>query len=46
MKFVSLLGATGSIGRSAISILKSFPEEFRLFALSGWNNVKRVAKLY
>ncbi len=44
MKFVSLLGATGSIGRSAISILKSFPEEFRLFALSGWNNVERVAE--
>ncbi len=44
MRFVSLLGATGSIGRSTISVLREFPREFRLFALSGWENVEVLSR--
>lgn len=38
MKVLSLLGATGSIGASTLSVTSSFPNEFRVAGMSGgWN---------
>lgn len=35
MQVLSVLGATGSIGRSTLDVLARHPEKFRVFALSG-----------
>lgn len=38
MKVLSLLGATGSIGASTLSVTSSFPNDFRVAGMSGgWN---------
>ncbi len=41
MKNVVVLGCTGSIGRSAISILKNYPDDFRVILLA--NNTQEEA---
>ena len=38
MKVISILGSTGSIGRSTLSVVNLHPEKFKIFALSGFNN--------
>ena len=38
MKVISILGSTGSIGRSTLSVVVLHPEKFKIFALSGFNN--------
>ena len=38
MKLISILGSTGSIGRSTLSVVCLHPEKFKIFALSGFNN--------
>jgi 1-deoxy-D-xylulose-5-phosphate reductoisomerase len=38
MKGVAVLGATGSIGRSALAVLEQHPEEFRAVALTAHRN--------
>ena len=38
MKVISILGSTGSIGRSTLSVIDLHPEKFKIFALSGFNN--------
>ncbi len=38
-KSVSVLGATGSIGRSTIDLIKQAPERYRVVALASKNNV-------
>jgi len=38
MKLISILGSTGSIGRSTLSVVGLHPEKFKIFALSGFNN--------
>ena len=38
MKIISILGSTGSIGRSTLSVVDLHPERFKIFALSGFNN--------
>ena len=38
MKIISILGSTGSIGRSTLSVVDLHPEKFKIFALSGFNN--------
>lgn len=40
---VSILGATGSIGRSTIDLIKSSPEEFDVISLTSNTNVKNLA---
>ena len=40
MKIISILGSTGSIGRSTLSVINLHPERFKVFALSGFNNIK------
>jgi 1-deoxy-D-xylulose-5-phosphate reductoisomerase len=39
MKRLAILGSTGSIGRSALSIVESFPERFQVATLAAGNNV-------
>ena len=38
MKVISILGSTGSVGRSTLSVVDLHPEKFKIFALSGFNN--------
>jgi 1-deoxy-D-xylulose-5-phosphate reductoisomerase len=42
MKTIAILGSTGSIGRSTLSIVESFPERFRLCAIAAGNNIERI----
>src|ERR1700677_3393224 len=39
MKRVAILGSTGSIGRSTLSIVESFPERFSVVSMAAGNNV-------
>ena len=39
MKIISILGSTGSIGKSTLSVIKLHPDRFKVFALGGFNNV-------
>ena len=38
MKVISILGSTGSIGRSTLAVVNMHPDRFKIFALSGFNN--------
>jgi len=38
MKIISILGSTGSIGRSTLAVVELHPDRFKIFALSGFNN--------
>lgn len=39
MKRIALLGATGSIGSSTLSVVESFPDRFRIVAMAAGRNV-------
>jgi len=39
MKRISILGSTGSIGRSTLSVVESYPERFQVIALAAGRNV-------
>ena len=39
MKLISILGSTGSIGKSSLSVINLHPDRFKIFALGGFNNV-------
>ena len=40
MKRIAILGSTGSIGRSTLSIVESFPERFSVVSMAAGNNVE------
>lgn len=42
MKKISILGSTGSIGTQALSIVRSFSQEFRVEALSAYSDVESM----
>ncbi len=44
MKRLTILGSTGSIGRSALNIVKELPERFSVKALAAGSNVELLAK--
>ncbi len=44
MKNISLLGSTGSIGQSTLSVVEKFPDQFRIVALAAGNNVDLLEK--
>lgn len=44
MKKITLLGSTGSIGTQAIEILKDYPNDFQIVALSGNSNIDLLLK--
>ncbi len=39
MRRIAILGSTGSIGRSTLSVAESYPERFQVVALAGGRNV-------
>ncbi|HVO81382.1 MAG TPA: 1-deoxy-D-xylulose-5-phosphate reductoisomerase [Terriglobales bacterium] len=39
MRRIAILGSTGSIGRSTLSVVESFPDRFHIIALSAGRNV-------
>jgi 1-deoxy-D-xylulose-5-phosphate reductoisomerase len=45
MKNIYLLGATGSIGTQTIEIIEKYPEEFKLKAISGYNNLDTIKEI-
>lgn len=38
-KNISILGSTGSIGRNALEVIASFPDNFRVLGLSAYKNI-------
>ncbi|MBI5141163.1 MAG: 1-deoxy-D-xylulose-5-phosphate reductoisomerase [Nitrospirae bacterium] len=44
MKTISILGSTGSIGRSAVEIVLANPEKFRVAALAAGNNIDELER--
>ncbi|UCH45719.1 MAG: 1-deoxy-D-xylulose-5-phosphate reductoisomerase [Nitrospiraceae bacterium] len=40
MKYISILGSTGSIGRSTLDVVSQHPELFRVAALAAGSNIK------
>ncbi|OUW02589.1 MAG: hypothetical protein CBD16_04085, partial [Betaproteobacteria bacterium TMED156] len=45
MKKITILGATGSIGRSTVDIVRQHPEKFRIIGLSTNTNIEELQKL-
>ena len=43
MRRVSIFGATGSIGQNTIDLIRRAPEDFDVVALTGAQNIKRLA---
>ncbi|MBU2541558.1 MAG: 1-deoxy-D-xylulose-5-phosphate reductoisomerase [Candidatus Omnitrophica bacterium] len=43
MKRIVILGSTGSIGRSTLEVIKSFPRDFSVVGLSAGSNVELLA---
>jgi len=39
MRRIAILGSTGSIGRSTLSVVESYPERFQVVALAAGYNV-------
>jgi len=44
MRSLSVLGSTGSIGRSALDVVESAPDRFRVVALAAGRSVERLAE--
>ena len=44
MKVISILGSTGSIGRSTLSVVELHPDKFSIFGLSCFNNTDLLLK--
>lgn len=44
MRRVSIFGATGSIGQSAIDLIRRAPEKYQVVALTGGRNIAQLAK--
>ncbi|MAS00463.1 MAG: 1-deoxy-D-xylulose-5-phosphate reductoisomerase [Nitrosomonadales bacterium] len=44
MEIISILGSTGSIGCSALDVIKLHPDKFKVFALSGHKNTSLLFK--
>ena len=42
---IAVLGATGSIGRSALEVISRYQERYRVFALTAGSNVEKLAQL-
>ena len=40
MKRIAILGSTGSIGRSTLSVVESYPDRFQIATLAAGNNVE------
>lgn len=45
MKYISIIGATGSVGSQLLSVLSAQKEHFKIRALSGYRNAEALQKL-
>ncbi|WP_445488199.1 1-deoxy-D-xylulose-5-phosphate reductoisomerase [Niallia sp. 03133] len=45
MKYISLLGATGSVGMQTLDVIKNNPESFQLVAFSAGKNIELTKKI-
>ena len=43
MKKIVILGSTGSIGKSTLSVIQNNPSDYQIFALVGGKNVELMA---
>ncbi|WP_461516471.1 1-deoxy-D-xylulose-5-phosphate reductoisomerase [Porticoccus sp.] len=44
MQYLTVLGATGSIGESTLDVVARHPDRFRIFALSGYSQLDKLAR--
>ncbi len=44
MKYLSLLGSTGSIGVNVLAVVRQFPERYKVVAMAAGSNVQRLAE--
>ncbi|MGH9428173.1 MAG: 1-deoxy-D-xylulose-5-phosphate reductoisomerase, partial [Terriglobia bacterium] len=44
MKTLSILGSTGSIGRSCLKVIEEFPNDFRVAGLAAGSNITLLAE--
>ncbi len=44
MKYISLLGSTGSIGANVLAVVRQFPERYKVVAMAAGANVQRLAE--
>ena len=44
MKRIVVLGATGSIGRQTLDIIRAFPDEFEVVGLAAGHNVELLSQ--
>ncbi len=44
MKFISLLGATGSIGINVLHVVRRFPQLYKIVAMAAGRNIHRMAE--
>ena len=44
MKYISILGSTGSIGTQTLEIVKELPTKFKVVALSAGKNIDLLTK--
>src|SRR6185295_261956 len=44
MKFLSILGSTGSIGRSCLNVIEEFPEDFKVIGLAAGKNIHLLSQ--
>ena len=42
---IALLGATGSIGRSTLKVLRLHPDKYQLFGVSAYRNLEELARI-
>ena len=45
MDSIAVLGATGSIGKSALKVIALHPERFKISALSGYSRIELLSEL-
>ena len=44
MKYIALLGATGSIGVNVLAVVRQFPQRYKVVAMAAATNVQRLAE--
>lgn len=44
MKYISLLGSTGSIGVNVLAVVRQFPERYKIVAMAAGVNVQKLAE--
>lgn len=44
MKEIILLGSTGSVGKNVLNVIRSFPNEFHLKAISSYGNIELLSR--